>query len=340
MKSIKNFFVVLFFVLGTWAVITYIANVVTIGDKVGVVTMTGKWGATAFDILFIFGPLVFLAFLIYSQLLRYQNLAISDPQKMSPKELDDYVKQIVATTKDENSTLRQYNMAAEAERAGRNTTSFKRGFVKQYLEKCDDHVRKSSTEIALLAAVSIVISPQSFGDRLCMLFWNCKMISRVLAIYGVRPSLGALCRLYVKVLFASFMVGSIDDVMDNIAPGGNSKIPLLSQALQALSAAFAIFKTASITRYLILNGMSSENLRKAKSEAIGYAAQNSATIFADENFQKACGRIAKGTGKAIADAIVNAGKAAGDAFKGAVGNVFHRQKNESGENVGAEPSKS
>lgn len=267
--NIKKFLYIILVPVIFLTSIIYIGNVLLIGEKIGSL-FGSKFGGIIevfLDICFIFLPFFLIFWQVKSNLFKYKSFCLEKilSDKCDPEELDAFVK-----TVDDQSLNRaksRHNLLSE---------------IRQYLCKTKDEVKKKTANIALLAAISVVVSPRSFGDSFCMMVWSCRAINQVLEVYRFRPRGISLIKLYFKVLFSSLLVGSIEEVMENLFPG--EKIPLLSPVVQAFAAAFAIFKAAHLTEFYLIHGLNS-NHETARLTACREARQSLISLKNDENFK-------------------------------------------------------
>lgn len=249
LSGTKKFFYFIIFPIIVFSLVVYIGNVLLIGEKIGNVfgNRIGCIVEILFDTFFIFIPLFLVLWQIKKNLFKYKPYKLEEicDDKASENEINNFAKLI------NNESLNKAVSNLE-----------KREIIKNLLGQAKKDVREKTVNTAILAAVSVFVSPRSFGDFFCMMLWSFRTINQVLQIYGFRPHGMSLVKLYIKVLFSSLLVGSVEEIMDNIFPG--EKIPFLSPAVQAFAAAFAIFKTAHLTEYYLIHGLRNhEDARKA-----------------------------------------------------------------------------
>ena len=259
--NIKKFLYIILVPVVFLTSIIYIGNVLLIGEKIGSLFGSKIGGVIEFfwDICFIFLPFCLVFWQIKSNLFKYKSFCLEKIRscKCDSRELDAFVK----TVNIKDSTKCE---------------------IESYVIRSRDEVKKKTANIALLAAISVVVSPRSFGDSFCMMVWSCRAINQVLEVYRFRPRGISLIKLYFKVLFSSLLVGSIDEVMENIFPG--EKIPFLSPVVQAFAAAFAIFKAAHLTEYYLENGLD-VNHDTARLKACRAARESLVSLKDNEDFK-------------------------------------------------------
>ena len=223
-------------------------------------------------------------------------------EKTDKAELDCFVCSI------NSSILDKKSLESAREQSRRNLEIT----IKEYCCLAQKTVRKEVLNTALLAAVSVIASPRSFGDAFCMLIWSCRVTNQVLSIYGFRPRGIALLKLYINVIFSSMLVGSIEEVMENFIPG--EKIPFLSPVVQALAAAFAVFKAAHLTEYYLQHGVEVDH-GEARKSAVKSAKESLKSLKDDDEF--------KSKSREIVDSGLNALK---DWFKDLVKFKFSKDR--------------
>lgn len=286
MKNLKKILWMIVLPIALFALVTYIGNVLLIGEKLG--AMLGDWAEILFDAALILSPIIILLFQIRKNFLGYRFFCIDKLQDSeSAEELDNFL-DTVKQNNIQNNILTAYDFDS-AKNSG--AKSKKKQFIRDYIAGCKAKSTKECQQIALMAALSVVVSPQSFGDTLCVLFWNFKTINKILNIYGIRPSGLGLIKLYAQILFASMLVGSIEEVMSNLTPPGINSIPFLSPISQAVSTIFAIEKTIYLTQYYLEHGIEDAKREEAKKEAMNFALKQMPAIINDEQFKSSCTKI-------------------------------------------------
>ena len=258
--SIKKFLYIIIVPVIFLTSIIYIGNVLLIGEKIGNL-FGSKFGCfieVFWDICFIFLPFLLIFWQIKSNLFKYKSFCLEKIRsgECDPRERDAFAKTVnIKPTKHE---------------------------IESYVLRSKEKVKSKTSDIALLAAISVVVSPRSFGDSFCMMVWSCRAIDQVMEVYGFRPRGISLIKLYCKVLFSSLLVGSIEELMENLFPG--EEIPLLSPVVQAFAAAFAIFKAAHLTEFYLKNGLNVDH-KKARIAAFREARQNLVSLKNNEEFK-------------------------------------------------------
>ena len=148
----------------------------------------------------------------------------------------------------------------------------------EYKKACKNECDTISREYALLSASAIVISPVGAGDMLLSLFWNLRLIHKIIDIYKIRPSLGKLCQIYSHVLFSSLLSSSIEDVLDSgtidsITGGLLRFLPVKELLVQVSHAVFAIIRTGYLTQCYLTSEQDIMKDVSIKKDAKNYAAK-------------------------------------------------------------------
>jgi len=262
-----------------FAVITYVGNVLIIGEKIGKITCSLV--EILVDILLIFGPLAIVIWKVKKDVLKYKFVCFDKlkDDRVSAEQLDDLLRDTAKNYSKENMPA-SLNLALMT-----NVKKDKIIHLGKYIEDCEKKSSAVGRELALLAALSVVVSPKKMTDTLGMLFWNFRIISKVLEIYGVRPSLSALVKLYCNVLFSSLLVGSIEEVMENFDTPVTGRIPFLSPITQAVATIYACSKTVKLTQYYLNHGVNADKTIPLK-EARTYAFNNLKEVWHDKTFQE------------------------------------------------------
>lgn len=243
--------------------ILYLGNVFVIGDhfgnlflSIGFPAAATRWLIVAWDILVGISPLIILSWCVAKSILGYGELNV-DALRRSQDERVIFraMKGIAEQPESIESTLDKYDLRQKCNELleSGNHISIK-DFLDDYYSKCEGDTRIVTNKYAVLAAVSVVLSPKSAGDTLALLVWQCRIISSTLKIYGGRPSKKMVFRLYAKVLMHAFVAGSIDEVFDQFAFGAVDT-KMLSFLTQAIAAVATCIRTGSLTRYYINHGL-------------------------------------------------------------------------------------
>lgn len=276
-KEFKKVVWLVLLFLFSFAAVTYVGNVLTIGEKIGNITCTLV--EILVDVLLIFGPIAAIIWKIKKDILKYKFVCfdkISD-ENVSREKIEDFLDGLKEKyVQDEIPANLQAALTAVA-------VTDKRKYINDYIAECEKKSSAVGREIAMLAALSVVVSPRRMTDTLGMLFWNFRIISRILKIYGVRPSGLALIKLYCYVLFSSLLVGSIEEVMDHFNPPEIKAIPFLSPLTQAVATIYACLKTVKLTQYYLQHGVDADKSTALK-EARIYAFKSLPEIWKDATF--------------------------------------------------------
>lgn len=259
----KRLFLIFVGALSLVGLVVYWGNVLVIGEALG--RFFGGGGASnpyvmyAWDAIVGLGPFLLLGWVVVRNILGYGELNLQEVcEGEDKKKVDRVMSDLCSQGEEPDCMLDRFGMRDQGGYLLRNgTTGEKVGFLRDYFRKCDHEARKTSHQYAIFAAVSVVLSPKSAGDTLALLVWQCRIISATLRIYGGRPRAMSILRLYARVLMHSFMVGSIDEVLDQFAFGAVDNAKILSIATQAIAAIATCVRTASLTRYYLEHGVES-----------------------------------------------------------------------------------
>ena len=251
-----------------FSIILYLGNVFIIGDQISRIFIFFRIPSDVFglpnfflwDIILGILPIIFLFLYIAKSIFSYGELNVDALLESKDERQVLRVLKSIAEQPPE-STLDKYNLRDKCQYVLSSGDCIKhQAFLKEYYTKCEEETKNFTGKYAVLAAVSVIISPKSAGDTVALLVWQCRIISSILKIYGGRPSKTMVLRLYAKVLMHSFVAGSIDEVFDQFAVGMDIKgLSFLTQAVAALA---TCVRTASLTRYYIRHGMECDRGKK------------------------------------------------------------------------------
>jgi uncharacterized protein (DUF433 family) len=256
--------------------VVYWGNVIVIGEYIG--RLLGCPAAAPFtpkvlivyawNVLAAFAPFLILAVIIVRNICGYGELNIAALlDSRDEAKLTEALKKNYAQEQSPDSILEKFNLRRNCDYVlNEGSCTDKESFLKEYYALCQEESKQRTQAYAVFAAVSVVLSPKAAGDTLALLMWQCRIISTTIKIYGGRPSITKVLRIYVKVLTHAFMVGSIDEVLDQFAFGAMD-VKMISFLTQALAAAATCLRTASLTRFYIYNGMDGDR-KEALREAI------------------------------------------------------------------------
>ncbi|MGN0867201.1 MAG: DUF697 domain-containing protein [Oligosphaeraceae bacterium] len=258
----KRLFWIFFGIISLLGIVVYWGNVLVIGDHLG--RLFGGGGLPnpyvmyTWDVLVGLAPFLLLAWVVTRNILGYGELNLREVCEGEDEEkMDQVMGELYEQEEDSDCVLDKAGLRSQCGYLLRNgSRAEKADFLREYFRQCDKEARKKCHQYAIFAAVSVVLSPKSAGDTLALLVWQCRIISATLRIYGGRPSVLGVVRLYLRVLMHSFLVGSIEEVMDQFAFGAVD-IKMLSIATQAVAAIATCVRTASLTRYYLENGIGS-----------------------------------------------------------------------------------
>lgn len=258
-----------------FCIILYLGNVFVIGDhlgnlflSIGIPAGVTRWLIVAWDLLVGVSPLIILLWCVAKSILGYGELNVDALcQSQDERLIFRALKGISEQHESMESTLDKHGLRKDCQvllESGNHISI--RSFLEKYYSECEKDTRILTNKYAILAAVSVILSPKSAGDTLALLVWQCRIISSTLKIYGGRPSKTMVFRLYAKVLMHSFVAGSIDEVFDQFSFGAVD-VKVLSFLTQAIAAVATCIRTGSLTRYYITHGLEC-NRAEALKEAI------------------------------------------------------------------------
>lgn len=123
---------------------------------------------------------------------------------MSAEELDKYIEQL-RLSKEQRTHIAQANDRSDVVKA----------ILDERKEQADDIIRSTAETVFVITAVS----QNKSVDMISTLSMNVRMISRLIRQQGYRPSYIQLFKLYVSVISSSIIIGSVDELMDDIDLG-------------------------------------------------------------------------------------------------------------------------
>ncbi|MBR4124775.1 MAG: DUF697 domain-containing protein [Victivallales bacterium] len=156
----------------------------------------------------------------------------------------------------------------------------------QYTSQCKTECDKLGREYATLAATAVVISPVGSGDLLVLLFWNLRMIHKIIDTYKIRPSFRKLMHIYGHVLFSGLVASSLEellstDTIDSFLPSLLHVVPGKELILQSGYAAFSLLRTCHLAQVYLTSAQSKMTEMSVKKEARKYAAKQMPQIIKD-----------------------------------------------------------
>lgn len=155
--------------------------------------------------------------------------------------------------------------------------------VLNVLDRREKQAKNVARKYAQMAGLTVAISSSAMGDGIGMFFWKARLVHDTFRIYGFRPDLWTVLRIYAYVVFAAFLASSVEDLCElldasDLVGGFGVRV------LQGVVGAGVILKGGQLTRAYLTQGIS-EGVRKAALE------QFRAT--AAEEFQAIGGSVAK-----------------------------------------------
>ena len=251
--------------IAIFLVLLYIGNIIVIGDKLGGISI---WLELSFNLIMIFGPLGMIAYCI-ARSLQYRSFNLA---RLKEDHLD-------AETERMCGQLIEHILANDKIDEARKSILLDpyanyNECIDRYLSKSEEMAKKEARKHALMAAVSVTLSPTSTGDMMFMFLWNIRLTNRIIEIYGIRPSLSQLLRIYQHVLFGGLLAASVDEILESLDVDSLlSKVPILGKRWvpQAICSVFSTLRTGYLARYYLRHGFSDSERIKAKKEARKHA---------------------------------------------------------------------
>lgn len=189
--------------LGLLAVTCILSDIITLGDKLSSVH---PWLGYTFYALIA----LLVLFLILIPTLRiiftpeFKGTKVADIHSLSLEELDDYIGSL-HLTKEQRAHIAQANDRSDALKA----------ILDERKEQANHIIRTTAETVFIVTAVS----QNKSIDLISSLSMNVRMISKLIKQQGYRPSYLQLFKLYISVISSSIIIGSIDELMDDIDLG-------------------------------------------------------------------------------------------------------------------------
>ncbi len=289
MEKAKKLFLFIAGCLLIFFAVTYCGNVVQLGEKLnGILSAVfpvwlGNTAEFLFDFLLILGAPLFAFCILWQKGRKYRIAEIAslhlqdnhddDPDIKAKRE--DFARYLVSCQEertpdslflDLKNTKGYHNRYTLLEDLEREIGL--REVLTRYLEACREKAAKKSRKTALIAAASVGLNPSSAGDTLIMMFWNIRVVTDIINIYGMRPKGFQIVKLYFYILFGSFLSGSIDELFDHLeSVPVIGKIPLLGNAVEGVFAYYRIIRTRELTVAYLEHGVSEKSRKEYSKEA-------------------------------------------------------------------------
>ncbi len=180
--------------------LSVVGNVITIGDKLSSVNVVLGWLFYAFIGVFVmwFILIPMLKVLFTPQL---DGEPIEMISNLNPDELSEYIKRVKLT----------------AEQKKRITISDNRkNSLLEILKEKQGEKEAAVKQSATMAFVFTAISQNRSIDLLMSIGICFRMINSLIKLSGVRPSYLQMTKLYISVFSASFVITSIEDIMEDM----------------------------------------------------------------------------------------------------------------------------
>lgn len=189
--------------LGLLVVTCILSDIITLGDRLASVH---PWLGYMFYV--VIGLMVL--FLIVVPTLRiiftpeYKGSRVDNIHVLSSEELDKYIAQL-RLSKEQRAHIAQANDRSDVVKA----------ILDERRHQADDLIRSTAETVFVVTAVS----QNKSVDMISTLSMNVRMIGKLIRQQGYRPSYLQLFKLYVSVISSSIIIGSVDELMDDIDLG-------------------------------------------------------------------------------------------------------------------------
>jgi hypothetical protein len=249
----------------------YAGNVLTIGEKLGKLHVGLEVG---FDTFMLVAPLLILLYGA-ARMLMYKSYDIGGALLEADDKLAvDRRRKLADILLSQEKTFIPEDMRRSLADPKAPVEQL-RNTLRDYFDLKRKEARTKGVKMALFSSVSVMVSGSGSSDMALMLFWNIRLISEIVRIYGVRPGIPSLVKLYCYVLFGAFISGGIDEIMSDACghPETFSGLPLPGVKLLAEGgfAAFYTLRTCSLTQHYLMHGFSEKSRRAGKMEALAFA---------------------------------------------------------------------
>lgn len=262
----------------------YISNIIIIGDKLGQISILLE---ILFDGVMILLPSGLLLW-YFCKVFRWTTCSLGEIRKMNPADpaTDALYERFI------HHILSNGELGETRKNILTNTLivgEYHQG-MELYLNECKVLADEEGRKHALMAAASIIVSPQSSGDMMFMLLWNLRLTNQIINIYGFRPTFPQLFHIYQHVLFGGLLSGSVEEILESSDVNSllnTLPIPGKGALLQASCAIFSTLKTCYLTQYYLSHGFSETERVWAKKAARNFACKQAPEVLKEawENVQ-------------------------------------------------------
>jgi len=268
----KNF-ILLIAVLFIILLLLVVSSIITIGDKIASISILGAY---LFYLIFVVFLIVFVAVPTYKTL-RSPTMPNFNSEDEDMQKAHKAVRTVLRNCDlDEKERI---EMEAELNALGGKDVLQK--FWKGRTKKIDKIIRKNAVSVFTLSA----ISQKGSIDMLICIITNFTMINKLVKTTGFRPTYLQLAKIYFRVLGASFVAMTVDDLLDEIDLNG------IVGGLGLGAIAIKSFADGAINAYLTIR--------------IGYVTKEYIRLGEDFNAQEARARARKAAGMSIKPLILD-----------------------------------
>lgn len=273
--------------LGLLVVICVLSDIMALGDRLGDIhPWLGGVFYIAIGVVILFFILIPTLKIIFTP--EYKGNKVANIHELSGDELDKYIAQLhlskeqrvfVSNAKDRSDALKV--------------------ILDERKERADEIIRSTAETVFVVTAVS----QNKSVDAISTLSMNVRMISRLIHHQGFRPSYVQLMKLYVSVISSSIIIGSIDELMDDIdlgsligATGMKLAGSILKSGVNGAANAFITLKVGKSTMKYIEEGAAEfkhnrkavkreirRNARKELPKVVALGLKNSVAMLKDLN---------------------------------------------------------
>lgn len=239
--------------LGLLVLTCVLSDIISLGEKLSEVH---PWMGYTFYIL-IGAMLLFLVLIPTVRIIftpEYKGYRAEDIGSLTGEELDKYIARL-RLSKAQRTHIAQANDRRDAVRA----------ILSERRAQADDIVRSTAETVFVITAVS----QNKSVDMLSTLSMNVRMINRLIRQQGYRPSFVQLFKLYVSVITSAIVIGSVDELIDDIDLGsiiGATGIKVvgavLKSATNGVANAFVTLKVGKSTQKYLEEGSAAFAERK------------------------------------------------------------------------------
>ena len=273
-RNIKKYIWIASIILIFYFLIILAGNIISVGEKLGKVHIYLEIG---FYVL-TFGLLLWLISMPFFWMARKPHydysLIMKDGQKASKEDLVQ-IREKLLSSLDLNSEGRK-----SLENCSDEELEEKERLV---LGEIGAEVEEYITNTALVVFLTVAISSNGLLDGLTVLYYNMRMIGKIISSYGIRPSAAMIFTLARNVFLTAFVVNRIEELdieeyieeaLESFGDVAASKLvsKLADSLIQGIMSAFVTLKVGYASKQLILYGESenrSEFKRRIRRKARG-----------------------------------------------------------------------